>query len=218
MGLWSYFIAALPIVLRNIRVLPVPVLVGCALSICTLSISRHKELRFAVPVFAVLSAVINRPPKLMIVHLALALFFSRMQGVAPTQVMHKLRYLSENKRNYFSALFLSCHSTPWTTHVHDRPQVELDFLDCAPPQVTGRVFTETDLFNKDRHFWLKENSARVESKHAVVFDDNEEVEQALTSMGFVTVTKIWDGFFGDSDSKDFKFLGNFKFFVIMIKQ
>ncbi len=215
-GLGSYFMGALLQVVRNIQTLPSPVLAGCGLSIAILSLSRHKELRFAVPAFVVLSTVINHRPRLMILHVVLALFFSRFQGVAPELIMENVRTLASDTRE-FSTLFLGCHTTPWTTHLHDKPQVSLDFIECAPTQVTGKLMSDHKLFSLDPVDWLRKNSQRVLRSDLIVLDSNDAVEAELASLGFIELRQIWDGFFGDTEANEWTFLGN-KYFVLMIRK
>jgi phosphatidylinositol glycan class B len=215
-GLTVYFLGALPSVIRNFRLLPVPVLLGCLLMLASLSASPHKEFRFAVPVFAVLGCVINVRAKFVFIHILVAIFISRIHGRGAEQILPIIRDMSKHNPN-LSVLFMRCHSTPWLTSIHDRPDLVMDFLECAPYQVTDKVMSDRASYDRDPPMWIRTHAERVAINDVVVLDADPAVEQELTSMGYVETSRFWDGFSGDANpANDFSPLGD-KFLVIMVR-
>lgn len=124
---------------HNIRILVEYIIWG----LLSLSISGHKELRFALPLLPVahiiigfgLSEIKDSSWKSFYIRFAicvnifLAFYLSSFHQAASVQVMD---FLAKQENIHAVDFYTRCHATPYWSHVHRTDIRQMRFLDCSP--------------------------------------------------------------------------------------
>ncbi|GBG29658.1 GPI mannosyltransferase 3 [Hondaea fermentalgiana] len=129
---------------RRVRVLAEFVLWG----LIVLSVTGHKELRFALPLMGPLSVLAglglvsisaSTKRKVYIIfacasNVVVAAYLSRFHQRAPLPLMDVLAQAPPISGNgtHFVDFYTRCHATPYWSHVHGAPISRMRFLDCSP--------------------------------------------------------------------------------------
>mmetsp|Transcript_4571 Transcript_4571/g.6817 ORF Transcript_4571/g.6817 Transcript_4571/m.6817 type:complete len:507 (-) Transcript_4571:969-2489(-) len=115
------------------------------IGLCLLSVSAHKELRFALPLVPPASVVCGFGlyrsnlgtfrSKFYIAfsclaNIAVAVFLSRYHQRGPIPLLEFLSASSSNAT--FVDFYTRCHATPYWSHIHNTTITRMRFLDCSP--------------------------------------------------------------------------------------
>jgi len=154
-------------------------------TVAILSLVRHKEVRFLLPLFPMfvyiesswLSCWSRKAHRLMlwivvvgmvVANGALLVYFGLVHQRGTLDVM---KVLADGNPRHTNVLFLMpCHSTPLYSHLHTKIQVR--FLTCEP-DFTGNLYyqDEADIFYTDPEKWLLQNyNTNVNVSHIVIYD------------------------------------------------
>jgi phosphatidylinositol glycan class B len=154
-------------------------------TVAILSLVRHKEVRFLLPLFPMfvyiesswLSCWSRKAHRLMlwvvaagmvVTNGALLVYFGLVHQRGTLDVM---KVLADRNPRHTNVLFLMpCHSTPLYSHLHTK--IHVRFLTCEP-DFTGSLYyqDEADIFYTDPEKWLLQNyNTNINVSHIVIYD------------------------------------------------
>jgi phosphatidylinositol glycan class B len=154
-------------------------------TVAVLSLVRHKEVRFILPLFPMfvyiesswLSCWSRKVHRLMLWMVAVAMVVANGALLVYFGLVHQrgtldvMKVLADGNPRHTNVLFLMpCYSTPLYSHLHKKIQVR--FLTCEP-DFTGNLHyqDEADIFYTDPEKWLLQHySTYVNVSHIVIYD------------------------------------------------
>jgi len=154
-------------------------------TVAVLSLVRHKEVRFVLPLFPMfvyiesswLSCWSRKVHRLMLWIVAVGMVVANGALLVYFGLVHQrgtldvMKVLADGNPRHTNVLFLMpCHSTPLYSHLHKKIQVR--FLTCEP-DFTGNPHyqDEADIFYTDPEKWLLQHySTNVNVSHIVIYD------------------------------------------------
>ncbi|XP_061612458.1 GPI mannosyltransferase 3-like isoform X2 [Phyllopteryx taeniolatus] len=179
-------------------------LVTIAWTIGVYSLLPHKEFRFIYPVlpfcmiFCGASVARMRTWRraaasfLLASNLLIALYTGLIHQRGALDIMSHIHALCRNASEPDILFAMSCHSTPYYSHVHC--PLKMRFLECPPDLGQADYVNESDRFNEDPLFWLQTSypHARSLPTHVILFDVMEKKISAF--LGENNYTKTTDIF------------------------
>jgi len=200
-------------------------------SMLVLSITKHKEFRFAFPLLPIaccyaglgLASLISNREKIsatrfafyqvsvfvaVISNVLASFYLSFYHQSAPLQV---LDFLSADPSLSSVDFLTPCHSTPFHSHLH-RPDVTMRFLDCSPllealRNLEGMNFSivhgieEEDMFFKDDFSFVKSRYLKGTARWPSHFVTKSDVTEELKDFFFENGYKLCASFFHTHESK-----------------